>query len=308
MIFKIADIVVRVNKKFKLDSKFKKFYLSQFKNKPDVSIKIQKENHINLDKKSPVFKASDYWSIYSQDEKVIIKDEYNYKRIAIFNKDLKEGELFVKDNFNNYQVINPLTYPIGSVLFSTILNRMKGIFIHALGIKNKNSGILFCGHSGTGKSTLANLFQDGSKVLNDDRVILRKINPVRKLTRGIKLRVRGKGNNPVASHRRFSNGINNKFFIYGCPWHTEGEEFISAEKAELKAIFFIGHGRKNKIKKLNKREALLNIFKHAYLPIWDKKGVGLSIKLLEDIIENNNCFNLKFLPNVSVVKYLSNFF
>jgi hypothetical protein len=281
MIFKIADIIIKVNKKFKLDKKFRKFYLPRSKYNPNVIIKIQKENHINLDKKSPIFQASNYWSVYSQNNRIIIKDEFNLrdgnpKRIALFDNKFERGDLFVKRKISEYGIVNPLTYPIGSVLFSNILPERKGIFIHASGIKIKSAGFLFCGKSGAGKSTLAELFKDKAKILNDDRIILRK--------------------------------VNNKFFIYGCPWYTERNEFISNERVSLKAIFFIGHGRKNKIKKLNKRQAFLNILRHVYLPIWDKKGVGLSIKLLKDIIENNDCFNLKFLPNESVVEYLSDFF
>ena len=35
-----------------------------------------------------------------------------------------------------------------------------------------------------------------------------QVNPFRKRTRGIKLRVRKKGNNPAANRRAFSNGVN----------------------------------------------------------------------------------------------------
>jgi hypothetical protein len=274
--FQVADIVVGVEKKIKLSSLFRKFVLIHSDFKPDFRIKIIKNKILDFRRGQIVFDAPYFWTIYALNGQKIILDKFNLKnnkicRIISLDKNFREGTLYVVNRVNNIGIVNPLTYPIGPVLFSYLLSINQGIFIHASAVKFKNKGFLFCGRSGAGKSTLAKLWQreEGVTILNEDRIILRK--------------------------------LKEKYYIYSCPWYTR-PKFISNEKVPLEAIFFIRHGKKNEIKGLNQRKSFLSLLTHAYLPIWSKNGIDFNIALLKDVVKRIDCFELKFLPNKSALE------
>ncbi|MEK6733221.1 MAG: hypothetical protein AABY55_06290 [Candidatus Omnitrophota bacterium] len=60
--------------------------------------------------------------------------------------------------------------------YSAVLSNYQGFLMHAAGFyKNKKEGILVCGHSGDGKSTLAiKLYETGYKIISDDCVAIRQ--------------------------------------------------------------------------------------------------------------------------------------
>lgn len=274
--FQVADIIVGVEKKIKLSSLFRKFVLTHSHFKPDFRIKIIKNKILDFRRGRIVFDAPYFWAIYALNAQTIILDKFNLEnnkicRVISLDKNFREGCLYLVNRVNNSVIVNPLTYPIGPVLFSYLLINKQGIFIHSSAVKFKDKGLLFCGQSGAGKSTLAKLWQreEGVTVLNEDRIILRK--------------------------------PKEKYHIYSCPWHSR-PKFISKEKAPLGAIFFIRHGKKNEIKRLNQRESFLSLLPHTYLPIWSKNGIDFNIALLKDVVKRINCFELKFLPNKSALE------
>ena len=71
--------------------------------------------------------------------------------------------------------INPLPYPVdGLILY--FLTSMKGdIMIHGSGVISDGKGWIFTGKSGSGKTTMAKIFDSsGDRVVHDDRLILVK--------------------------------------------------------------------------------------------------------------------------------------
>ncbi len=71
--------------------------------------------------------------------------------------------------------INPLPYPVdGLILY--FLTSMKGdIMIHGSGVISDGKGWIFTGKSGSGKTTMAKIFDsNGDRVVHDDRLILVK--------------------------------------------------------------------------------------------------------------------------------------
>lgn len=282
MLFKIADVLIEIKRRFKADVNFEKFKFNSKVFHPEIEISVKEGISDKEFRKKPLFWADNFWEIYSSDKKILILDRFHLKgskcfRIGIFEQKFKRGILLIDKK--NHQldreevILNPLTYPFGPLILSSFFTfEREGIFIHSSGIKFGEYGILFCGPSGSGKSTLADIWQKRALILNDDRVIIRK--------------------------------IANRYSIYGCPWYTWQEKYIANSQATLRAIFFISHSKKNRIKKMNPKEAYLNIIRHAYLPIWLGKKVNLSLDFLKTLTQKIDCFSLKFLPQDSVVKLI----
>lgn len=282
MLFKIADVLIEVKKEPKLEVKFEKFRFNSKVLHPEIEISVRKEILPEVIRKKLLFQADNFWEIYSSDKELLILDRFNLRerkslRIGVFDQKFKRGILSIDKKYFKFDeekvLSNPLTYPIGPLILSSFLTlKKKGVFIHSSGIKTGEYGILFSGPSGSGKSTLAGLWQKRALALNDDRVIVRKI----------------------ANH----------YLVYGCPWYTQEEKFITNSKAILKAIFFISHGRKNRISKMNPKEAYLNIIKHTYLPIWLGTRINFSLDFLKELTQSIDCFSLEFLPQDSVVDFI----
>lgn len=73
--------------------------------------------------------------------------------------------------------IDPFMHPLGPLLMIYLSHFSKGFLIHASGINIHDKGYLFTARSGTGKTTIANLFQkEGGVLINDDRLWIEKIN------------------------------------------------------------------------------------------------------------------------------------
>src|SRR3989338_3303063 len=119
----------------------------------------------------------------------------------------KESQIFIKKHKGFVWSASDIIYDFLQVLLiNYFAQRNEGIFTHSVGIKDiDGEGLLFNGKSGCGKSTTARLWHKHSKaiVLNDDRIIVRK--------------------------------INGKFFIYGSPWHGEFSDYLESriERAPL---------------------------------------------------------------------------
>lgn len=73
--------------------------------------------------------------------------------------------------------IDPLLHPLGSLLLVYFANLTGGFLLHASGVRDMGQGYIFSAVSGTGKSTMAKLWQQrGAELINDDRLWLHKIN------------------------------------------------------------------------------------------------------------------------------------
>ena len=93
---------------------------------------------------------------------------------------------------------------------TNLLGTGLGVMLHSCGVIYQGSGLVFAGVGGAGKSTTARLWQQqsGARVVNDDRVIIRR--------------------------------TGGQFRLYGTPWHGEGGMAL-AEDAPLKRIFILKH-------------------------------------------------------------------
>ena len=153
-----------------------------------------------------------------------------------------------------------------------LLCRDQGILLHACGIADSGEGILFCGMSGGGKSTLANIWKDekGAIVLSDDRIIVRSI-----------------GGHLIAS---------------GTPWHGEAGH-CSLERIRVRKIFFIEHAKKNRVKNLSRTEIVSNLLIRSFPPLWDKAGMGRTLEFVDTLSQQIPCYSMGFVPDHRVIEF-----
>jgi len=272
MYLSIADFLIEIRESRELSLFLKLFQVRKRSKTADIKIKIENNSSVSLKNKKLIFKSEGFWRIYSWQNKIIFWDDFNEgRRFAIFNKGLSQGIYF--DNANGEKILNPLSYPVGALLILNKLSQGKGIFLHASGIRDENNGYIFCGPSGIGKTTIAKFWQENKQgiVLNDDRVIVRK--------------------------------INNKFFAYGGPWYSK-DNLFSNEKVEINKLFFLKQSRENFIRRLNSKEAFEKIVPQAYFAIWDKSAIDFSFQFLEDLCQKIPCFELGFKPTKEVIDFV----
>jgi hypothetical protein len=243
--------------------------------KSDIALQIREATHtVPLGKK--VFDCAPVWTLYRGKAYLVIKlfnDERVpcHERLMVLRPRIRHAELHVKRPPNGSPfVVEPFYGPTAELLMVQYLTRGQGILLHSCGIEIDGRGILFVGHSGAGKSTMARLWKDGGNVpiLSDDRIIVRK-----------------------------RDGV---FWMYGTPWHGQ-EEFASPEGYPVEKIYFIKHARKNEIKGTNAREATSKLLSCSFPPFWDREGMNFTLDLLSDLSNAVPCRELGFLPDNGII-------
>jgi len=295
----IADIVIVLESEFPLErlSKEEKNWLlserfSDFfyagKKEADIFIKVK------VVKKIPsLTSAKNLFTTYhfqdgSQNWRFLKrKDTYIYycplegrKQIMFVNRNFNKvrAYLLAKDNKKFSWNVNDIIYDFLQVLLiNYFAQRKSAIFAHAMGIKDLDKkGILFAGKSGSGKSTLAKLWHKYSNalILNDDRIIVVK--------------------------------KENKFFIYGSPWHGDFNDYLSScrDSALLNKIFFIHHSRKNEVRKISFFEAWKLLYPVVFPTFWDKRGLNNIVSFCQDLVNNVETLDLGFVKNRNIIPYI----
>jgi len=280
---RIAEITIAIEWEDRnLQCKLHRIYPPFFSNgKSDIVLRLrERTQNVFLGKK--VFDCAPVWKLYrgNGNGNWIIRlfaderDPYA-ERVMLLHSSLRYGELYVqKPARDSSFAIDPFTGPTAELLMVQYLAKGKGIIIHSCGITLGGKGILFVGHSGTGKSTMARFCRDDGanvSILSDDRIVLRK-----------------------------KDGV---FWMYGTPWHGE-EKFSSSKGYPLDKIYFIKHASRNQITKPTGIEATSKLLSCSFPPFWDKKGMNFTLDFLSELSKQVPCRELGFLPDRGVVRFI----
>jgi len=96
---------------------------------------------------------------------------FNWLKL-VFNEN--DGTLLVSRRDRNVFQIDPYIYPLSNILISRLLRRYNSFLIHSSVVDDNGKGYLFTAVSGTGKSTMAGLWQKaGATIINDDMLAIR---------------------------------------------------------------------------------------------------------------------------------------
>ena len=227
-----------------------------------------------------LFDSGSTWKLYDLGGYLLIRltapvfGSMPYKE-AIFSTDFSAGEIHLHRPFYSAgQPLDPLEYPLDELLLTNYLARGKGVEVHACGIADSGGdGFLFLGQSGAGKSTMARLWEDqpGITVLSDDRIIIRR-----------------KGGN---------------LWIHGTPWHGDARSSFPG-CARLKLVFFLDKGVRNELIPLSPSESSGRLFACSFPPFYSRDAVEFTLSFLGKIVEQTSCYELRFFPDLKVIRLL----
>ncbi len=197
-------------------------------------------------------------------------------KVAVVSADGARGEVILDPAcFTPARPARVLEYPLDEVLFVNRIWRLGGVEVHGCAVKAPGGlGVLFVGHSGAGKSTMARLWTSalpGTNILSDDRVVLRS---------------------DAAGARMF-----------GTPWHGDAC-FARAESSPVSAIFVIRHGARNVARPLTPIQASAELFARNFIPFHDPEAVAATLDVLERVARAVPVFALDVVPTRAVVDHV----
>jgi len=231
----------------------------------------------------PVFEAREgnetLWKIYFSDNiyKIVTFNPALYneiQQIAICKNNFSECDVYmnpIKKKESKTEFLCPLLYPLGPLLLYYQTIKTDSIMIHASGIFDGEKGRLFTGFSGAGKSTISNLWkQNGSILINDDRLIIRK--------------------------------INNRYIMFKTPMFYPDEP----KQSPLDKIYSIRHFHKNKSEKLDAASAVSQVLSHCIQHPYNLDFINHHLAFVSELCNSVDVYNLGFLPDNSVIEHIKN--
>ena len=150
---------------------------------------------------------------------------------ACITKDFKKVSVYVSSNEKNRN------YEISYIIMQAYMYRListGNFMIHSAAVVYRGEGIAFCGLSGAGKSTQANLWKKylDCSILNYDKPCV--INELENV------------------------------YIHGSPWSGK-ERLLLNKYVPLKAIAFVVKSKDNHVRRLKPAEAVSHVFLHNYV-------------------------------------------
>lgn len=283
--FKIADIVIKVESPIPFSDnsfspKFKPFEVTEAQ-KIDVDI----QHYFSF----PRYKKEQLgqlvynrlpWEIYKRNNHWVYlniarnKDVELTQKLAVFNYTHTQGKIYnLNDTIFKKGMLQSLTlFSSDQIVLARVLADYKGCYLHSCGVNFEGKGLLFVGHSGAGKSTIAEILKDKAEILCDDRIIVRK--------------------------------RHDTFRIYGT-WSHGTVSNISSGDAPLSAIFFLKKSKINKIIPVKDKKVIIaGILGCVIRPLITKDWWEKNICLVEDIVNELPCFELYFDKSGKILKLL----
>lgn len=296
---RIADTIIEMRSRFPLEQlteterkdqvseRFDNFFYDGSKS-PDITIDIDIVDKLPEIGKAEVLFITTHFQDGSENWRLLKKGvSYIYKcplkdktQLMLVNKNFNRVRAYLLPKIHKGKVWNStdIIYDFLQVLLiNYFAQRQEGIFVHSIGVKDLDGrGLLFAGKSGTGKSTTARLWHKHSKaiVLNDDRIIVRK--------------------------------RNNKYVMYGCPWHGEFSDYLASRigSAPLEKFFFIYHAKENTTKKIAQKEAFSYLYPALFPTFWDKKCLENIVSFSHNLVAKAPCYKLGFVNNKKVIDFV----
>ncbi len=246
---------------------------------PEINLHIHCGDFPEFSESQIVFNTHQGWYLLHADGRLVIRvysanqDPY---QLGVFPPDFRGGDIYVaqsEDDPDRY--VFPLSYPMGELFMMNLLGTGLGMLFHAAGVIHQGKAYLFTGHGGAGKTTTARLWEKtpGVRVVNDDKVILRK---------------EGDG-----------------FRLYGTPWHGQGGMALP-DSAPLARVFILKQAAQNYVTPIHPVQAAANLLARTFVPLWDAEKIDFSLKFLDELCQSVPCHELGFLPDSSAVDFVLN--
>lgn len=282
LMFSVADIRTRVicdDPTISLTASDSSLRFLVSDGEPEVTIRVHQAPDLTHPSGDMLFESGVVWRLLRD------RDEYVFSftstsfgaapyRIARFAAAFTTGTIWVNSGCVPPDgTITPLEYPLDELLMINLLGRGRGIEVHGCGVIDRDGrAYVFAGQSEAGKTTIARLWHAaGATILSDDRVILR--------------------------------ARDGQVWVYGTPWHGEGE-FAAPARAPLSRLLFLRQGPMNAAAPAEGAAAAARLFGCCFPPFHDPAGLHFTLELLTTILDRVPCFELTFLPDSRVIEFV----
>ena len=210
-----------------------------------------------------------FWEVAADDEntyiKVSLKEPVRYPLLVI-PRGKMFWQLFTDEPGSE---INPLPYPLDGLILYFLTSLKGDIMIHGSGVICDGKGWIFTGKSGSGKTTMAGIFDNGGdRVIHDDRLIL-----VRE----------GAG-----------------WRMHSTPVYRNDDP----RSAEVDHLWILSHGKSNISAPLSGAEAAGLILANCIQQNWDGEASARLMASVADLAATVKVSRLAFLPDSRVRDYL----
>ena len=155
-----------------------------------------------------------------------------------------------------------------------LLLRHQAVLLHSSIVLYQGKGLLFCGASGAGKSTQAELWHRhlGAKIINGDRTVIRKM--------------------PEG------------FWGGGSMW-SGTSRIYHPDQAPIAGIFLVEHGTENRVEPLG-FEAFKTLLTQTIVNSWDPDFMERATQLLAELMDSVPIYRLSCLPDTEAVELVKN--
>ena len=202
-----------------------------------LNLRVRDDICQKRDSWEPVHNASITWQLWRDGSGAfifVLPEIAPPKRHVRVNPDFNAGEVIGEFS----QASNP--YPLQNIEIKVFINWLAGfgdLVLHAVGLSLEGRGYCFMGPSGSGKSTLAGALKSipGVKILGEDNIVLRY--------------------------------IDDRFLIYGTPWHLD-RGMCSPAWAPLEKIFFLDRSIPPGESKSDPLQGITSILQTAFIPYY----------------------------------------
>lgn len=257
---------------------FEKIYHEFFTNDdPNIILQVNHKEMPDLNGWKKVFDSGSVWCLWQSNNMWAISLhspllEPSIYQLVILDSAFERGEIYIR-KIPSGESSFPFEYALAEVLTVILLAMGRGVLMHACAIKDGETGRLFVGTSGAGKSTTARIWasQESAQILCDDRVILRK-------------------------HE-------GRFWMYGTPWHGDVHA-VSSKAVPLEQIFILRHASKNSATLLKPADAVSQLFVRTFPTFWDNAGINFTLEFLAEMSLAVPCNDLGFVPDQSAVDFV----
>lgn len=219
-----------------------------------------------------VYLNSDTWAFEFHPYKGAEFPQRPPHQLLVFDRRMTAGDLYISSDTRAKKPTFSFAVFLLE-LFAIMLPLHGGIMVHASGISEGGRGIVFAGPSGAGKSTMAELWEGcaGTRVLNDDRIILRK---------------QGR-----------------QWRAFPAPGIGEpGQGYW--EGAPLEAVFLLSQADENIAERTRPSRGAGSLLAHVALPPYDATAMSAGLELLDDLVNEVPIYELGFLPDRTAVDFV----
>jgi signal peptidase I len=236
---------------------------------PSDAVKVFDAQHMEETPEGPGRSGEPFWEVATGKDmtyiKASLKDPERYP-LLIIPRGKMRWQLFIDEAGTD---TDPLPYPLDGLIlyFLTAINGE--IMIHGSGVICNGRGWVFTGRSGSGKTTMAGIFdRNGDRVVHDDRLILMK--------------------------------DDGRWVMHSTPVYRNDEPRSSG----VDHLWIISHGRSNISAPLSGAEAAGLIMANCIQQNWDGDATTRLVAAVADLASSVKISRLQFLPDSSIRDYL----